>query len=43
MMKAFASMLKKDEDKKEQGEMYSHSFDISDKKYINPIVEWARA
>ena len=43
MMKAFASMLKKDEDKKEQGEMYSHSFDISDKKYIKPIVEWARA
>ena len=41
MMKAFASMLKRDEAKKEQGEKYAHSFDISDKKYIDPIIEWA--
>lgn len=40
MMKAFAAMLKKDASKKEQAELYSHSFDHSDKKYIEPIIEY---
>ena len=42
MMKTFATMLKKDESKKEQAELYSHSFDISDEKYIEPIALWAK-
>lgn len=41
MMKAYAAMLKKDEEHKELGKMLAHSFDISDKKYIEPILEWA--
>ena len=35
-------MLKKDETKKEQAELYSHSFDISDEKYVEPIIDWAK-
>ena len=40
-MRAFSSMLKKDSDpgRQAQGEMVSHSYDISDKKYIQPIIE----
>lgn len=43
-MKAFASIINKKKDATEQekkmGEMISHSYDISDKKYIVPIVEY---
>lgn len=46
-MKAFASMLgkKKDASDKEKtmAEMISHSYDISDEKYIEPIVEYLLA
>ncbi len=42
MLKMFAKMIasKKDatEDDKKKAEMISHSYDISDKKYIEPIV-----
>ena len=41
MMKTYAAMLKKDESKKELGELCSHSFDHSDPFYIEPIVSWA--
>lgn len=45
-MKAFASMVnnKKNPTDKEKGmgEMISHSYDIADKKYIMPIVEYLR-
>lgn len=45
-MKAFASMVRKKKDateqEKEMGEMISHSYDIADKKYIMPIVEYVR-
>ena len=45
-MKAFAAMMrnKKDatDDEKVMGEMISHSYDIADKKYILPIVEYLR-
>lgn len=44
MMKMFASSLKAKKDKTEEekimAEMISKSYDISDKKYIVPIVEW---
>lgn len=45
-MKAFASMVRKKKDATEQekimGEMLSKSYDIADKKYINPIVDYVR-
>lgn len=45
-MKAFAAMVRKKKDatkqEKEMGEMISQSYDISDKKYIAPIVEYLR-
>ena len=45
-MKAFASMIrkKKDADEKEKamGEMISHSYDITDRKFIMPIVMYFR-
>ena len=45
-MKAFAAMVKNKKNKTEQekgmGDMISHSYDISDKKYIVPIVEYLR-
>ena len=45
-MKAFAAMIKKKKNATEQdkkmGEMISHSYDISDKKYIMPIVKYLR-
>lgn len=42
LMKMFTAMLKKDKDasKREMGEIISHSYDISDKKYIEPIIEY---
>ena len=44
MMKAYASMLKKQknqtEDDKKMAEMIGQSYDISDVKYIEPIVEY---
>lgn len=46
MMKMFISVLKAKKDKtdaeKIQLEMMSRSYDISDKKYIEPIVDWAK-
>ena len=45
MMKMFIGALKAKKDKTEeekiQIEMISKSYDISDRKYIAPIVEWA--
>ena len=45
-MKAFASMVRKKKDATEQekimGEMLSKSYDIADKMYINPIVDYVR-
>ena len=45
-MKMFISMLKTKKDKSEEDkvmiEMISKSYDISDKKYIEPIVAWAK-
>ncbi len=47
MMKMFISVLKAKKDKTEEDkimiEMISKSYDISDKKYIEPILEWANA
>ena len=41
-MKAFASMLKKrknqTEDQKKMAEMIAHNYDISDPKYLDPVV-----
>ena len=46
MMKMFVSALKakihKTEAEKIQAEMMSKSYDISDKKYIEPIIDWAK-
>ena len=46
MMKMFIGALKAKKDKTEeekiQVEMLSKSYDISDKKYIEPIVKWAK-
>lgn len=46
MMKMFSSMLRKKKDATEKekmmGEALAQSFDISDKKYIDPIVEYIR-
>lgn len=46
MMKMFISALKakkdKTEEEKMQIEMLSKSYDISNKKYIEPILEWAK-
>ena len=43
-MKAFAGMLNKKKDATEQerkmGEMLSHSYDIADPKYVEPIVDY---
>ena len=43
-MKAFAAMVRNKKDatpqEKEMGEMISHSYDISDRKFIMPIVEY---
>ena len=45
-MKAFASMVRKKKDATEQekkmGEMNSHSYVISDREYIMPIVQYVR-
>ena len=45
-MKAFATMVRKKKDatpqEKEMGEMISHSYDIADKKFIEPIVDYVR-
>ncbi|MGN0160447.1 MAG: flavodoxin domain-containing protein [Lachnospiraceae bacterium] len=45
-MKAFASMMRNKKDANEQekvmGEMISHSYDIADKKYIEPIMKYLR-
>ncbi|MBR4965225.1 MAG: flavodoxin [Lachnospiraceae bacterium] len=47
MMKMFVKMLKGKKEKTEadlkQIEMISSSYDISDRKYIEPIVEWANS
>lgn len=46
MMKAFCSMLKKQKDASEKdramAEHLSHSYDISDRKFIEPIVEYIK-
>ena len=46
VLKAFASMIRKKKDATEQekmmGEMISHSYDISDRKFINPIVTYVQ-
>ena len=46
MMKAFCSMLKKQKDASEKdramAEYLSHSYDISDRKFIEPIVEYIK-
>ena len=46
MMKMFVGALKAKKDKTEEEkimvEMISKSYDISDKKYIEPIVKWAK-
>lgn len=46
MMKMFAASLAKKKDATEsekiQAEMIAKSYDISDKKYINPIIEYLR-
>lgn len=46
-MKAFASMVRKTKkstpEEIKMGEMLSHSYDISDKKYIEPIIEYITA
>lgn len=43
-MKAFASMINKKKDKTEEdrimGEMITHSYDISDEKFLDPIVAY---
>ena len=45
--KALVSMLNKKKDatqkEKDMAEMLSHSYDISDEKYIEPIVEYVIA
>ena len=45
-MKAFASMVRKKKDATEQdkmmGEMLSHSYDISDRKFITPIATYVK-
>ena len=45
-MKAFAAMVQKKKDATEQerkmGEMISRSYDISDRKFVQPIVEYLR-
>lgn len=47
MMRVFISALKAKKDKTEEDklmiEMISKSYDISDKKYIIPILEWAKS
>lgn len=46
MMKMFIGALKSKKDKTEEDkimiDMISKSYDISDKKYIEPIIEWAK-
>lgn len=45
-MKAFASMVRRKKDATEQdkkmGEMISHSYDISDRKFITPIATYVK-
>lgn len=45
-MKSFASILKKKKDasqkEKDMAEIISHSYDISDEKYVEPIVKYLR-
>ena len=45
-MKVFSTMIRNKKDvtpkEKDMAEMLSHSYDISDKKYINPIVQYIR-
>jgi hypothetical protein len=45
VMKAFANSLKKSKDEKqrEMGAAYDHSFDSSDVKYIQPVVDYIQA
>ena len=42
MMKMYSSVLKKSKDEKqrEQGEFVSHSYDVSDIKFIEPIIAY---
>ena len=42
MMKAYANSLKKSKNEKtrEMGNLVDHSFDMSDKKFIEPVVEY---
>ena len=44
VMKAFAAMVRNKKDATEQdqkmGEMIAHSYDISDRKYIEPIIKY---
>ncbi len=42
VMKALSGLLKnlRDESKKKKGEVLSKSYDVSDKKYIEPLVEY---
>ena len=46
MMKVFLKTLRAKKDKTEEEkvmvEMISHSYDISDRKYIEPILEWLK-
>ena len=45
-MKMFANSLKNNknssEDEKKKGEMISKSYDISDKRFIDPVVDYVR-
>ena len=43
LLKAYAAMLKKKPETQEYGEMISKSFDISDKKYLEPLLEYLGA
>lgn len=44
MMKGFSAALKRSKDikKREQGETVSHSYNISDKKYIQPMLDYMK-
>lgn len=47
LMKAFSSMMRKKkdatQDEKDMAEMISKSYDIADKKYIQPVVDYIKA
>ena len=40
LMKAYAAMLKKKPETQEYGEMISKSFDMSDRKYLEPVLKY---